>query len=271
VNTSIDAANAAYWNELCGTTLAKALGITDATPSSLEKFDDWYFAFYPYLLKHIRPEIRAGQRVLEVGLGYGSVGQKLALANVIYTGLDIAEGPARMMQQRLAQHGLGGEARVGNVLQSPFPNESFDAVVAIGCLHHTGNLHRALEELRRVLKTGGEAIVMVYSAYSYRRWVRWPLATLRYLLWDKLKIGRRPAAGESERAGYDESSDKRAAPATDFVSASELKRLAAQWTGVAVKRENIGTELLLGRLNRNFLLRILGPICGLDLYCTLRK
>ena len=48
-----DAQNASFWNELCGTQMAQHLGVTDSSPASLKKFDDWYFAFYPYLATHI--------------------------------------------------------------------------------------------------------------------------------------------------------------------------------------------------------------------------
>ena len=37
-----------------------------------------------------------GKKVLEVGLGYGSVAQRIAENGAVYTGLDIAEGPVEM-------------------------------------------------------------------------------------------------------------------------------------------------------------------------------
>jgi len=39
----ISAANASFWNELCGTNAARSLGITDASPAALARFDQWYF------------------------------------------------------------------------------------------------------------------------------------------------------------------------------------------------------------------------------------
>ncbi len=44
----IDKANAEFWNELCGTTMARSLGITDHSLESLKRFDEAYLAFYPY-------------------------------------------------------------------------------------------------------------------------------------------------------------------------------------------------------------------------------
>src|SRR5215218_741038 len=97
----LDEANARFWNELCGTGLAKHLGITDHAEASLRRFDDAYFGMYPYLLPTVRPQEMAGKAVLEIGLGYGSLSQKLAEAGADYTGMDIAAGPVRMVTDRL--------------------------------------------------------------------------------------------------------------------------------------------------------------------------
>jgi SAM-dependent methyltransferase len=264
-------ANAAFWNELCGTTLARSIGVTDASPESLRRFDAWYFEYYPYLDRHIPFSELAGKRVLEVGLGYGSVSQRLAEQGALYQGLDISPGPVAMVNHRLGQAGLAGNARAGDVLNCPFEDGSFDYVVAIGCYHHTGDLQRAVAETRRVLKPGGGAMIMVYGAYSYRRWLRWPRATLSYLLWDKFGIGQVGRASQAERAAYDADSSGAAAPETVFVSPAHIRRMAADWTAVEVARENIGGELFLWMLPRNFLLYIFGPWAGLDLYCRMTK
>src|SRR5206468_2114242 len=110
----IDAANAGFWDELCGTNLAREIGLADASPASLERFDRV-------------PGARPGQ-----------------------------------VQQ-------------GSVLELPFPDASFDRVVSIGCLHHTGDLGRAVAEVRRVLTPRGELLLMVYNRHSARRVLFWPL------------------------------------------------------------------------------------------------
>ena len=92
-SSTLAARNASFWNELCGTSFAKALGVIDDLPGSLKRFDDWYFAFYPYLLIHIPFEDMQAKDVLEVGLGYGTVSQRIAEVGARYHGLDIAAGP----------------------------------------------------------------------------------------------------------------------------------------------------------------------------------
>jgi SAM-dependent methyltransferase len=258
-------ANASFWNELCGSGLARALGVTDDSPASLERFDRWYFEFYPYLASHIPFAALAGKRVLEVGLGYGSVAQRLAEIGAVYHGLDIAAGPVAMVQHRLAQKGLTGDVRQGSVLACPWPDALFDHVVAIGCYHHTGDLRHALAETRRVLRPGGGATIMVYAAYSYRRWARWPIATARSWLAERTG-GRLPHATAVERAAYDADSSGHAAPETVFVSAAWLRNEMRDWRRVEIASENIGAEAFLRHFPRRFLLAALGPWCGLDLY-----
>ena len=266
----IDDRNREYWNELCGTQLAKSLGVVDASPPSLKRFDDWYLNFYPYLRRHILFGRLNAKMVLEVGLGYGTVSQKLAEAGAKYHGLDIAENPVRMVNHRLHQNSLDGEARQGSILDAPYGDETFDFVVAIGCYHHTGNLNGALDETWRLLKPGGEAILMMYYSYSYRRWLCYPNSTLRYFLWDKFGLGTRVSSSERERAHYD-TGEGGAAPETVFVSRAEIDRIARHWSSCTYRLENIGAESVLKHIPRKLALNYLGPWIGLDLYCHLIK
>jgi ubiquinone/menaquinone biosynthesis C-methylase UbiE len=262
----IDHSNSSFWNELCGSALARVLGITDASPQSLKRFDDWYFGFYPYLLPFVNASGLAGRRALEVGLGYGSLSQKVAEAGADYTGLDIAAGPVAMVNHRLRQSGLPGRAVEGSVLKCPFPDHSFDVSIAIGSLHHTGDLGLALSELRRVLVPGGQLVFMVYNALSYRRWLRWPLATMRHALWVRGALPTRPSSSESERRAYDADSEGNAAPETVFCARGELRSMMKDWSINVMQLENIGDEGLLRLLSRSLKLKAMGPWTGLDIY-----
>lgn len=265
--------NAEFWNELCGSQLAKTLGITDSSEESLKKFDDWYFNFYPYLYDHIPFEHLQGKRVLEIGLGYGTVSQRLAEAGAIYTGLDIAAGPVAMVNHRLEQAGLNGRAVQGSILKPNFSSNSFDSIVAIGCLHHTGNLHLAIEHCWELLRTGGSLIFMVYYAYSYRRYRMAPLATILNLA--KEFVGYRGVVGSSgdrERAAYDAGSDGGGAPHTDWISVRSLKSYCAKFSEFSVAIENIDQEPPFSSSPRTELLKTRWPhIVGLDLYATAVK
>ncbi|HEY8159949.1 MAG TPA: class I SAM-dependent methyltransferase [Methylobacter sp.] len=264
----ISAKNSEFWNELCGSQLASFLGVTDFSPESLKKYDQWYLHRYPYLHSHI-PIFELQQKsVLEIGLGYGTVSQWLAESGAFYTGLDIAEGPVAMVNQRLEQMNLPGFAVQGSVIEAPFPDASFDAIVAIGCLHHTGDLCRAINECRRMLKDGGSLHFMVYNAYSYRRFAEAPLDTLWYRL--RELIGFRGVVGNSrknQRASYDSNKNGDAAPHTDWISQRSLRYMCRDFSSFVARSENITNEYYFKNTSREQLLLTAWPqLFGLDIY-----
>jgi SAM-dependent methyltransferase len=268
----VDTANADFWAELCGTHLAREIGVEDASAASLARFDQAYLDIYPYLERYL--PWRSGERVLEIGLGYGTVGQTLAERGLDYHGLDISPGPVAMMVHRLALLGHADAVtriKQGSALAIPHPDESFAVVVSIGCLHHTGDLGAAVAEVRRVLRPGGQALVMVYNRHSYRRAVMLPVQTLRGGVW---RNSRRRA--EFMRAAYDSNADGAAAPATEFTSAAGIRRLFAGFSQVKVRRENFDDFVLKVagrslRIRREAFLNNLARIAGSDLYVTARK
>jgi SAM-dependent methyltransferase len=261
---SLDRANSDYWNTLCGTNLARSLGIVDRSAGSLAVFDAWYFRMYPYLDKHLRLAELGGRKVLEVGLGYGSVAQRLTQHGAIYGGLDIAAGPVEMVNYRLQLHGLPGEAVQGSVLQAPFADDSFDRVIAIGCFHHTGDMQRAIDESHRVLRPGGRLTMMVYYGLSYRRWLLEPRAT-----WCEL-MGRDAPATAIGRV-YDDA-DGKAPPHTDFVSRRRLRRMCRRFRSFNATLENIDRAIPGVRLSFEWLLSTpLPTLFGLDIYADAVK
>lgn len=268
----IDNKNAEFWNELCGSQLARQLGITDDSPASLKRFDDWYFDFYPYLNDHIPFADLKGKKVLEVGLGYGTVAQRIASSGAHYHGLDIAAGPVAMARHRCRLVGaMDAVVRQGSILEPPFADGSFDWVVAIGCLHHTGNLPLAIEVVRRLLTSGGQAAIMVYSATSYRQLALAPFGTLSRQLKGLYVPYSPPVSTARQRAAYDANVEGDAAPQTEFVTRTELRHLCSRFSRVKIRSENIGAEGPLRRFPRPTLNKWLGPVVGLDLYCRLVK
>ena len=272
-NIEISEKNSEFWDELCGSHLAKSLGITDSSVISLKKFDTWYYDFYPYLFDHIPFADLKNKRVLEIGLGYGTVSQSLAEAGADYTGLDIAQGPVSMVRQRLEQNSLPGAAFKGSILDPQFSDSSFDYVIAIGCLHHTGDLELAIQQCHRLLKPGGKLIFMVYYAYSYRRFRMVPLLTIQSIL--KEAFGYRGVVGggsDKQRAAYDASEDGGGAPHTDWISKRSLMHYCKNFKSFKSTIENIDQEVPFQRTPRQDLLKTKWPsIFGLDIYVTATK
>jgi SAM-dependent methyltransferase len=271
--SEIDCKNSEFWNELCGTGLAKSLGIVDHSPSSLHRFDEAYLGLYPYLLPIIRPDRMSGKNVLEIGLGYGTLGQKLVQNGANYCGLDIAPNAVRMTNLRIQLQGLSGHARVGSALEMPFADHSFDFVVSIGCFHHTGNVQRCFDETFRVLRPGGIAILMVYNKFSFRQWRGWPWRTLKELLRESNLLRSRQHLNEAQRYSYDHNRDGAAAPETELFSKRQLKNMLAKFDKVSLQKQNADPLCLrtLTLVDRPRLLANLGRLMGLDIYIEAEK
>ena len=263
---TIDERNASFWNELCGSALARSIGVTDDSPESLRRFDQAYMDLYPYLPAQLPAPRHAGESLLEIGLGYGTVSQRLAEAGFRYHGLDIAPGPVEIVRERLRRLGEDDvERRVveGSALAIPHPDEAFATLVSIGCLHHTGDLPRAVAEVHRVLKPGGRALVMLYNRHSARQ-----LA----LTW-RDRLGRLRGGEEARRAAYDTNEAGEAAPATVFVTARQVREeLFRGFSEVRIERHNFDATRLFsvrGRtfwLSRERALPTVARVLGLDLY-----
>jgi SAM-dependent methyltransferase len=268
--SSVDAKNIAFWNELCGTGLARRLDIVDDSADSLRRFDEWYFDFYPYLFDHIAFDEMAGRNVLEIGLGYGTVSGRLMEANANYHGLDIAEGPVAMARHRAELLGKSAIIQTGSALAIPFADGTFDDVVTIGCLHHTGDLARAITEVARVTRPGGSAVIMVYSAVSYRQWMRSPLATWRRRGQPEFDWTN---ADDPSRRAYDANLEGDAAPSTTFISPTEAETFLSQlYRTVRVVPRNIGDDFPPARLMPRALgRRLFERDLGLDLYINCVK
>lgn len=115
-----------------------------------------------------------GLRVLEIGCGLGTDGAQFAKAGADYTGVDLTDAAIDLARKRFEASGLPGEFRVADAEHLDFADDSFDLVYSHGVLHHTPDTARAVQEIHRVLKPGGRAIVMLYhrGSYNYRVGIR---------------------------------------------------------------------------------------------------
>jgi SAM-dependent methyltransferase len=100
--------------------------------------------------------------VLEIGVGNGSHAQLLAKHAGSFTGIDLTEYAVKSTSERLRVFDLSGTVSEMDAEQMLFPDGSFDFVWSWGVIHHSANPRKILAEMRRVLRPGGEAVVMVY-------------------------------------------------------------------------------------------------------------
>jgi phosphatidylethanolamine/phosphatidyl-N-methylethanolamine N-methyltransferase len=104
---------------------------------------------------------RVGGRILEVGVGTGIALPDYAPTNRL-VGIDISAPMLRKAQERVAEHGLTNvEAlAVMDAKHLAFPDNFFDVVVAQFVITTVPDPEATLDEFARVVKPGGEIILV---------------------------------------------------------------------------------------------------------------
>jgi phosphatidylethanolamine/phosphatidyl-N-methylethanolamine N-methyltransferase len=125
---------------------------------------------------------RVGGRILEVGVGTGLT-LPLYTRSCRVVGIDFSEPMLEKARQRVAAEGLAHvEAlEVMDAEALAFPDESFDVVVAQCVVNTVPNAEKALDEFARVLKPGGEIVLLnrvgaeAGARLTFERWFQ-PMA-----------------------------------------------------------------------------------------------
>lgn len=105
--------------------------------------------------------------ILDIGCGSGALLESLAKDGFRICGIDISPAMINEAANRLSQFtNLGQESviSVGDVEALAFPDEHFDAVIALGVIEYLGSDEPALKEIYRVLKPRGIAIIEARNA-----------------------------------------------------------------------------------------------------------
>jgi ubiquinone/menaquinone biosynthesis C-methylase UbiE len=99
--------------------------------------------------------------VLDVGTGPGVLLVELAQrrADLTVTGIDLSADMVAAAERNLQPFGERASARVGDVTDLPFGDDSFDVVVTSFSAHHWDHPAAAVPELDRVLRPGGKLYV----------------------------------------------------------------------------------------------------------------
>jgi len=118
------------------------------------------------------PSELAGKRVLEIGPGAGGHSALFARHGARVTAIDITRPRAQATAKKFKI--LGADdcmAMQGDAEALPFDDGTFDVVYSNGVLHHTPDTEKAFDEVFRVLKPGGRAVIMLYCKSSWHYWI----------------------------------------------------------------------------------------------------
>ncbi|RTL81753.1 MAG: class I SAM-dependent methyltransferase [Hyphomicrobiales bacterium] len=118
-----------------------------------------------------------GKTLLDVGCGDGALIVQLAQQDAVVTGLD--SDPTMLAAARRRAETANVQLRLveGKAQALPFPDASFDRVLAVTALCFIPDVERAIGEMTRVLKPGGLLIIGELNSHSlwaaYRRMRGW--------------------------------------------------------------------------------------------------
>ena len=140
------------------------------TPKFFRDVEQHRYALEPHIPEIARFDEWRGADVLEVGCGIGTDASRFARAGARYTGVDQTDRALELARQRFALDGLDGTFVRADATALPFPDFSFDLVYSHGVIHHIPDTQAAVDEIHRVLRPGGVALVMVYhrDSLNYR-------------------------------------------------------------------------------------------------------
>ena len=160
-----------YWTENVNTTQFWT-GSPDkiGSPEFFDEVSAYIKKNYVHRYKLIESESKKykGGKLLEVGCGAGWELIEWVRHGMNATGIDLSPGAIELAKRNFEYNKLEADIRNANAEELPFPDNTFDIVSSMGVLHQTTSTQKAISEVYRVLKPGGEAIILLYYKYSWK-------------------------------------------------------------------------------------------------------
>ncbi|MCX6798086.1 MAG: class I SAM-dependent methyltransferase [Candidatus Falkowbacteria bacterium] len=142
-------------------------------------------------IKKLAQEIKAGDRILDVGCGNGRLLEVLKDKQIEYLGVDQSESLIDLAQTNYP----GFRFKLGNILDLGQTKEhNFDYVFCLAVFHHlpSDKLRiQALKQLKNKLNPQGKIIISVWNLWGYKkqRFLIWRFWLLKLLNKHKMKFG----------------------------------------------------------------------------------
>lgn len=159
------------WNaDPCGAVTAG--GLEPGSPEFYTRVEtERYDVYAPWMRETLGFADHAGRRILEIGPGLGTDHAQFARAGGQMFALDLTLAHLEHTRRRFAIERLTTRLTRGDTEALPFRDESFDVVYSFGVIHHTPRMQSAIDEVRRVLRPSGLAVVGLYHRHSAFYWI----------------------------------------------------------------------------------------------------
>jgi len=116
-------------------------------------------------IRNLTDYAKPGMKILDLGCGNGRLYEIFKDKNIDYIGIDISEKLIRLAQTKYPET----QFLVGDGLDLPFKDNSFDVVYSIAVFHHIPSQAlriQFLKEAKRVLKKDGKIILTVWNLWQ---------------------------------------------------------------------------------------------------------
>jgi len=197
-----------------------------------------YGVYGPWMLDVMEFDRHRGEQLLEIGAGIGTDLSQFARNGAVVTDLDLSAGHMAHAKENFALRGLQARFVHHDAERLPFDDDTFDVVYSNGVLHHTPNTRSVVAEIKRVLKPGGKAIIMMYAEDSLHYWLK--------LLW-RMGLDERRLLRQSMHDIMSETVEITANDAKPLVKVYTRRRLRELFNGFddisIVKRQLMPVEL----------------------------
>jgi len=165
-----------FWeSESCGTNFTNQLKFSRAY---FDEIETYRYQVEPEILEFAKFSDSKDKNVLEVGIGAGTDFLQWIRNGARAIGMDYTREALENVRHRLDVYELEAPILQADAENLPLSNNSFDLVYSWGVIHHTPDTWRALDEIVRVTKSGGQIKLMLYNRHSICALAVW----LRYCL-----------------------------------------------------------------------------------------
>ena len=120
--------------------------------------------------------LKPAEQVLDVAIGTADLTIEILRQGKAQhvTGIDLSHGMMAIGEQKVAKRGYAPQVQFdyGSAQQMPYANASFDTVTCAYGVRNFANMDEGRSEMYRVLRTGGELMVLEFS-YPTNPVIRW--------------------------------------------------------------------------------------------------
>jgi ubiquinone/menaquinone biosynthesis C-methylase UbiE/uncharacterized protein YbaR (Trm112 family) len=199
-----------------------------------------------------------GKRILEIGSGAGAFSALFKSLGAEVFSVDITLDRVISTAKKLD---LVDDDHKCCALQTdaeclPFPDDHFDIVFSNGVLHHTPKTEQSVQEVYRVLKPGGKAVIMLYARHSFLYWFN--LFFIRGILFGRIFRDRNWLGKSTEWM-----SDKKQTvynPETKVYSVRDIENMFSQFANVATRKNSFDVRQI--PIIGNYISRLIGVWSG---------